>query len=288
MEMNGKTKLMGLIGNPVEHTLSPVIHNTIAEHKKDNMAYLPFPVKENLDIAVKGAYALGVQGINVTVPYKSDVMQSLAGIDGQAAIIGAVNTLVRCEGGYKGYNTDLPGLYRAMRSDGIELKGADVVILGAGGAARAAAFMCAFYQANKVYILNRTFAKADLVAAEVKEKTGFCDIFPMALADYDKLPENGYLCIQATKVGLYPDVDDTPMEDEKFFEKISVVYDLIYTPEETRFMKQAKEHGINAYNGLKMLLYQGVAAYEMWNDTTVSEDVVVIAHEALKNNLKKK
>ena len=115
MEINGKTKLMGLIGNPVEHTLSPVIHNTIASCMNENMAYLPFPVKEDLEVAVKGAYALGVQGMNVTVPYKSDVISALVGTDEQAAIIGAVNTLVRVEGGYKGFNTDLPGLYRAMK-----------------------------------------------------------------------------------------------------------------------------------------------------------------------------
>ncbi len=281
MEINGKTKLMGLIGNPVEHTMSPVIHNTIAAYMNENMAYLPFPVKEDLDVAVKGAYALGVQGINVTVPYKSDVMQSLISVDEQANIIGAVNTLVRCEGGYKGFNTDLPGLYRAMKSDGIELKDAKVVILGAGGAARSAAFLCAFHNAKEVYILNRTVEKAALVAGEVKEKTGYAAVHTMALAEYDKLPGDGYLCIQATKVGLYPNVEETPVKEEAFYKKLTALYDLIYTPWETRCMKLAKENGAMAYNGLKMLLYQGVAAYEMWNDTTVPEEAVAIAYEAL-------
>lgn len=286
MEINGKTKLMGLIGNPVEHTLSPVIHNTIAAHMNENMAYLPFPVKEDLDSAVKGAYALGVQGMNVTVPYKSDVMQSLVSVDEQAKVIGAVNTLVRCEGGYKGYNTDLPGLYRAMKSDGIELEDAKVVILGAGGAARSAAFLCAFHQAKVVYILNRTVEKAARVAEEVKEKTGYDKVVAMALADYDKLPGEGYLCIQATKVGLFPNVDETPVNEPIFFKKLAVLYDLIYTPWETKCMKLAKESGAKAYNGLKMLLYQGVAAYEMWNDTTVPEEIVTIAYEALLKKVK--
>lgn len=281
MEINGKTKLMGLIGNPVEHTMSPVIHNTIAAHMNENMAYLPFPVKEDLDAAVKGAYALGVQGMNVTVPYKSDVMSSLVTVDEQATVIGAVNTLVRCDGGYKGFNTDLPGLYRAMKSDGIELKDAKVVILGAGGAARSAAFLCAFHKAKEVYILNRTVEKAALVAEEVKEKTGFTEVKAMSLADYDKLPKDGYLCIQATKVGLYPNVEESPVNEPAFFEKLDALYDLIYTPWETKCMKLAKESGAAAYNGLKMLLYQGVAAYEMWNDTTVPEEAVAIAYEAL-------
>ena len=286
MEINGKTKLMGLIGNPVEHTLSPAIHNTIAEHMNENMAYLPFPVKEDLDAAIKGAYALGVQGINVTVPYKSEVMHSLSEVDVQADIIGAVNTLVRTDCGYKGFNTDLPGLYRAMRSDGIELKNAGVIILGAGGAARSAAFMCAFHEAKEVYILNRTVEKAALVADEVKEKTGFSAVYAMGITDYNTLSGDGYLCIQATKVGLFPNVDETPIDEKEFFEKIAVLYDLIYTPWETKCMQLAKGCGANAYNGLKMLLYQAVAAYEMWNDTVVPEEVVSYAYEELLKKVK--
>lgn len=286
MEINGKTKLMGLIGNPVEHTLSPVIHNTIASCMNENMAYLPFPVKEDLEVAVKGAYALGVQGMNVTVPYKSDVISALVGTDEQAAIIGAVNTLVRVEGGYKGFNTDLPGLYRAMKSDGIELEGAKAVILGAGGAARSAAFLCAFHQAKEVFILNRTVENATKIAEEVREKTGYDKVVAMALTDCNKMPGEGYLCIQATKVGLFPNGDDTPVSEPAFFKKLDVLYDLIYTPWETKCMRLAKENGAKVYNGLKMLLYQGVAAYEMWNNTTVPEEVVAIAFEELLKKVK--
>lgn len=286
MEINGKTKLMGLIGNPVEHTMSPVIHNTIAEHMNENMAYMPFPVKEDLDVAVKGAYALGVQGMNVTVPYKSEVMSSLVSVDEQAKVIGAVNTLVRCRDGYKGFNTDLPGLYRAMKSDGIELNDAKVVILGAGGAARSAAFLCAFHKAKEVYILNRTVEKAVLVAEEVKEKTGYTAVQAMALTEYDKLQGDGYLCIQATKVGLYPNMEETPVKEGTFYKKLTAMYDLIYTPWETKCMKLAKESGAAAYNGLKMLLYQGVAAYEMWNHTTVPEEIVATAYEELLKKVK--
>ena len=287
MIIDGKTKLLGLIGNPVEHTMSPAIHNTIAECMQENVVYTPFPVKEKLGEAVKGAYALGVQGMNVTVPYKSDVMEFLTDIDEQAKIIGAVNTLVRTEKGYKGYNTDLPGLYRAIKSEGLEIEGENVIILGAGGAARAAAFMCAFYHAKKVYLLNRTVEKAVQVAEEVKEKTGFIEIIPMVIRDYDKIPGKGYLVLQATKVGLHPNVDESPIEDSTFFEKTASVYDLIYTPAETKFMRLAKEHGANAYNGLKMLLYQGVAGYEMWNQVSVPEEVVQKAYEALLQQLAK-
>ena len=285
MEINGKIKLMGLIGNPVEHTMSPAIHNTIAEHTDENMVYVPFPVKEDIESAIKGAYALGIQGMNITVPYKSDAIPYLKDIDKEAEMIGAVNTLVRVEGGFKGYNTDLPGLYRAILSEGIEVKGSKVIIVGAGGAARAAAFMCAFNGAGRLVILNRTVEKAHRIAKEVAEKTGFSNIDVMAISDYMQIEGEGWLVLQATKVGLYPNIEETPISDSAFFKKVAVVYDLIYTPQETMFMRLAKNEGAAAYNGLKMLLYQGVAAYEMWNRVSVTEDVVEKAYQALLEKL---
>ena len=119
IEINGKTRTCGIIGNPVEHTMSPVIHNTLSQIMGINMAYVPFHVKDGqLEAAVKGAYGLNILGMNVTVPYKSDVVAQLAEIDPLAEKIGAVNTLVRTEGGYKGYNTDMTGLLRAIKNDG--------------------------------------------------------------------------------------------------------------------------------------------------------------------------
>ncbi len=285
MEVNGKTKVMGLIGNPVEHTLSPVIHNTIAKSMDENMVYAAFPVAEDIEAAIKGAYALGIQGMNVTVPYKSDVIPFLAEVDREAEIIGAVNTLVRTEKGYKGYNTDLPGLYRAILREGIEVKGSRVIIVGAGGAARAAAFMCAFNGAENVVILNRTVEKAVRIVEEVKEKTGFTAMEAKSIHEYDSVVGGGYLVLQATKVGLYPKTEESPITDEAFFKKAAVVYDLIYTPQETLFMRLAKGQGVAAYNGLKMLLYQGVAAYEMWNQVPVPEEVVEKAYQALLGKL---
>ena len=139
---DGHTRTCGLIGNPVAHTLSPMIQNHMARVMGQNLVYLPFPVaRGDLEAAVRGALALDFLGLNVTVPYKSDVIAHLAEIDPLAERIGAVNTLVRCQGGYKGYNTDMPGLYRAMEQDGVEIAGRDVVILGAGGVARAVAVM---------------------------------------------------------------------------------------------------------------------------------------------------
>ena len=281
--IDGKTRTCGLIGNPVEHTLSPMIHNTLAQMKGHNLVYVPFRVEEaGVEHAVYGAYALYILGMNVTVPHKSAVIPFLQEIDGLASDIGAVNTLVRTEGGYKGYNTDMTGLYRALMSEHIVIEDAEIILLGAGGAARAVAFMCAHYHARKVYMLNRSVDKAKRVAEEVNTAVGRECIVPMALADYKNIPQGKYLAIQGTSVGLYPDVESVVLEDADFYKMIHTGYDLIYKPAKTKFMSLVEEAGGKAYHGLKMLLYQGVDAYELWNHVSVSEEEAMQIYEQMK------
>ena len=285
MKISGKTRTGGLFGNPVEHTMSPVIHNTLARQLGMDMVYVPFLVENKLEEAVKGAYALNLLGMNVTVPYKSEVMKSLAEVDKLASDIGAVNTLVRVEGGYKGYNTDMTGLYRAMVSYGIKIEDEKIIILGAGGAARAVAFLCVYYGAEKVYILNRSVEKAKAVSAEVNQVMGRECLIPMALEDYHLLPEEKMLCIQATSVGLSPREHEAVMEEEAFYKRIHTGYDLIYRPANTRFMQLVKEQGGKAYHGLKMLLYQGIEAFELWNQVKVSETLADEVYEIMKGEM---
>lgn len=286
MNINGKTRTCGLIGNPVEHTMSPVIHNTLAEELGLNMVYVPFLVENHLKSAVEGAYALNILGMNVTVPYKSEVMSGLTEVDELAAKIGAVNTLVRADGGYKGYNTDMTGLYRAMKTDGITIENQKIIILGAGGAARAVAFLCVYYGAKRVYLLNRTVDKAKAIAEEVNRAMGRECLVPMALAEYVMLPEEKMLCIQATSVGLSPNDGDVIIEDREFYKRVHTGYDLIYRPANTRFMQLVKEQGGKAYHGLKMLLYQGVEAFERWNQVEVSEELADKVYEIMKGEMK--
>lgn len=286
MIIDGHTRTCGLIGNPVEHTMSPAIHNTLAERLGHNLVYVPFHVEEGrVTDSVKGAFGLNILGLNVTVPYKSDVIPALSEIDDLAEKIGAVNTLVRTDTGYKGYNTDMPGLYRAMTSEGICIEDEEVILLGAGGAARAVAFMCAANNVSKVYLLNRSYEKAAAVAEEVNAKCGRECIYPMLLSEYPKLPDKKFLAIQATSVGLYPDTDKAVIEEEAFYDKIHTGYDLIYKPAETKFMQMVKSHGGKAYHGLKMLLYQGVIAYELWNKVTVAEEDALQVYEVLKEKM---
>ncbi len=283
MEINGRTRTCGLIGNPVEHTLSPVIHNTLAQRFGHNLVYVPFPVETGqIKEAVAGASALQLLGLNVTVPYKGEVISCLREVDSLAASIGAVNTLVAVPGGFKGYNTDMEGLYRAMMSEGIQIVDEEIILLGAGGASRAVAYLCAVKGAKRVYLLNRTLEKAQKVAEEVNRAVEIQVILPMALTDFDSLPDRKFLTIQGTSVGLAPHVEDVVIDDEKFYAKVHTGFDLIYSPWETRFMRLVKKSGGRAYNGLKMLLYQGIIAYELWNRVTVSEADAATVYEKLK------
>lgn len=289
IDVNGKTRTCGLIGNPVEHTLSPLIHNFLAEELGINMVYVPFHVEQGqLAYAVKGAYGLNILGCNVTVPYKNDVIEQLVDIDTLARRIGAVNTLVRVENGYKGYNTDMTGLLRAMQSDGVEIAGEEVVILGAGGAARSVAFMCVSYGAKKVYILNRTVEKAQLIAEEVNRSFETDIVCALALEEYKLLPEQKYLVLQSTSVGLTPHDEEAVIEDKEFYQLVKVGYDLIYNPWETKFMKLVKENGGQSYNGLKMLLFQAIDAFELWNNCKINDERAFKAYELLQEAVRKK
>lgn len=282
--INGKTRVCGLIGNPVEHTLSPLIHNTLARECGHDLVYVPFLVGPGkVAEAVRGAYELNILGLNVTVPHKSEVISALAEIDELAAQIGAVNTLVRTKGGYKGYNTDMSGLHRAMVSEGIRLEGEEVILLGAGGAARSVAFLCGAQKAEKVYLLNRSWDKAAQVAEEVNGVFGRELVYPMILSDHHKLPDRKFLAIQGTSVGLAPHDEDVVIADTSFYRKIHTGFDLIYKPFTTKFMKLVREAGGEAYNGLKMLLYQGIDAYELWNQVKITDKEAAFVYDKLRD-----
>ena len=212
-------------------------------------------------------------------------MESLVDIDPLAKAIGAVNTLVRTDKGYKGYNTDILGLERELIDEGVVLLGSRCVILGAGGAARAIAFLCAKSGAKEIYMLNRTKEKAYDIAKAVNDYFGKECIKPMLISEYDKLEADDYVVIQTTSVGLYPNVDDVVIDDEAFYKKVKVGVDIIYNPSETRFMKMCKNAGKSACNGLKMLLYQGVAAYELWNDVSVTKEQADKVYNKMKEEL---
>lgn len=274
MEINAKTKVCGLIGWPVGHSVSPVIHNSLAEIYDRNLVYVPLPVEPGkLQAAIAGAEAFGFAGMNVTVPYKSEVIPYLKAVDPLAGQISAVNTLVPVEGGYKGYNTDLPGLYRAMCADDVQITEEEVILLGAGGVARAIAFLLLDKGAERIYILNRSKERAEKLADEVNGAAARSFAIAYSLDEYKKLDRGRqYLTIQATNVGMYPHTEHAVIEDEQFYRLVKTGYDVIFNPTTTRFMELVRRSGGQAFCGLKMLLYQGLIAWELWNDMEVSEE----------------
>ena len=274
IDINGKTAVYGIIGRPIGHTMSPAIHNMISEAMGINAVYVPFAAGDDLDSVVGGLYSLGVKGVNVTVPFKTGVIKRLHGVDDLAGRIGAVNTLKYTEDGYFGYNTDIIGLSRELEEVGISLRGRDVVILGAGGAARAVAFMCAGMEPSSVTIANRTVAKAEDILSDLSEYAGALKTSAISTDDLTCITGNELIVFQCTNVGLSPRDDECVVNDREFYDKVYAGIDLIYKPAMTAFMKYVKESGGRAYNGLKMLIYQAVSAYEIWNEVTVPADLI--------------
>ncbi|MDE6025819.1 MAG: shikimate dehydrogenase [Lachnospiraceae bacterium] len=265
---------IGIFGNPIAHTLSPVIHDNLSRLLGLDEKYLPFHIEGELQKAVNDAYERGILGLNITVPYKQEVMNYLTCVDEAAQAIGAVNTLVRHKDGFKGYNTDMPGLAKAISSEGISLENKKIIMLGAGGAARAVAYMCLKYGAQKVYIVNRTVSNAEKIAKEIGESFHAEEkITAVSAEDYKSIPYDKYIFIQCTSVGLH-EGDGLPIvSDEDFFGMADFGIDLIYNPARTPFLALLDKKGIRTANGLKMLLYQGIMAYELWNSISVSDSI---------------
>ncbi|MBR6171858.1 MAG: shikimate dehydrogenase [Eubacterium sp.] len=284
MAISGTTGVLGLMGNPVRHTLSPLIHNTLSEELDRDLKYLPFPVEEDVPSAVRGAYLLGIQGMNVTIPHKKAVIEALVSLDTAAEMIGAVNTLVRVDGGFKGYNTDMPGLGRALRQKGVSLAGRQVVILGAGGASRAVCALALSEGAEKVYILNRSLEKAVELAEHFNRCCGEIRMMPLSAADYAFVPKRPSVFFQCTSLGLH-EGDGLLIDDDRFYCMAEFGYDLVYNPAETPFLKKLKGLGIPCENGLSMLLQQGIIAYELWTGTVISDELGMLVKNKLERRL---
>ncbi len=287
-------EIYGLIGNPVEHSLSPVIHNTISGEMNTGSQYRLYKIEDSLEENLKRLYDEGLAGLNVTVPYKSQIMEYLCGTDPLAKAIGAVNTLKRTESGYYGYNTDIEGLRREIKEEGISLKGRDCIVLGAGGAARAASFMLLTEKAKSITIINRSTDRAAAIAEELKsfwkdniskeKEAGSCPkIRALPTREADKLEGSGYIAIQCTSVGLKPDSNRAVIETPEFYKRLSFGIDVVYSPGITRFMQLCRENGAGCVNGLKMLLYQAVYAYELWHGVSLEKEVTDKAYRALFN-----
>lgn len=277
MIIDGKTKLYGLIGCPVEHTFSPFMHNAAFNSLKINAVYVPLPVKEeNFKEALKGLCALGFKGINVTIPYKEKVIPCLSEIDSSASLIGAVNTVVIKDGKFWGYNTDWMGVKDSLKNDaGFDIKGKKVFIFGAGGAAKAVVFALLHAQADSVYLTDIAAKKAKNLVSQANKnfKNKKVEFFPSldGIKAQEKIKEAD-LVINAAGVGMYP--KDSALVKPCWIRKEQLAYDLIYNPPLTNFLKAYKQKGAGVLNGEGLLLYQGVKAFELFTSKTAPVQVM--------------
>lgn len=258
-------KIYGVIGDPIAHSISPAIQNDAFTHQELDCIYHPFHITpENLSDAVKGMKAIGIAGFNITIPHKTAIIPYLDEVDELAATIGAVNTVSYQDGKYIGYNTDAMGFYKALSDQISNLTEKKILVIGAGGAARAIYFTLLSHGAISVDITNRTLEKAEALIADCPfEKQSAALTLLQAeekLADYDVI-------IQTTSAGMSPHLDAMPFSIRNLSEG-SFVSDIIYNPLETKLLKEAKQKGADVQNGLDMLVYQAALAFQIWTGIT--------------------
>ena len=274
MKINGKTKVCAIIGDPVGHSLSPVMHNAAFKELGLNIVYVAFPVKTNmLEDAILGARSLGLLGLNVTMPHKHAVIQYLNETDATAKAMGVVNTILNERGKLFGYNTDGKGAMIALQENRVDPEEKKILLLGAGGAAKAIAFQAA-QETDELGILNRTENKAKQLA-ELLNKTFSTKVTGRTLTAgiLKEELETTDILVNATSVGMSPDVNASPVPADLLHSGLCVM-DIVYNPLETKLLKDAKIVGAKVVSGLEMLLYQGAVAFEIWTNCPAPVDVM--------------
>ncbi len=261
MEINAETGLYGIIGDPVSHSRSPVLHNSGFRELALNCVYLAFPVKD-VRAALEGLRGLGIKGVSVTIPHKEKVIPYLDHLDPVAEKIGAVNTIVNDNNMLRGLNTDWIGANRALE-DKIDLMDRKVLLLGAGGSARAIGFGLQEAGARPI-ICSRTPARGEALATELG--CAWKPMTEMAGIETDIL-------VNATSVGMAPASDSSPVGKD-ILQRFEVVMDIVYSPLETRLLREAAGAGCRTIDGLAMLFYQGIAQFELWTGRSAPLDVM--------------
>lgn len=269
MHITGTAQITGIIGSPVEHSLSPLMHNAAFAYYGIDFCYVPFLVRtEELGAAINGLRALNLRGFNVTIPHKEQVLQHLDMISEDARQIGAVNTVVRQEQGLVGYNTDGAGFVESMRQlSNIDPVGLKVVMLGAGGAARAVAIALGRAGVAELTILNRTADKAHSLARDVQAVTGIAALGKeWQQANLCQALSSADIVINTSPIGMYPRHQIPSIIPAAYLHKHQLVCDLIYNPLETSLLEEARRAGCQVLPGWGMLLYQGALAFQKWTN----------------------
>jgi shikimate dehydrogenase len=265
--ITGKTKLLGVIGYPIEHSLSPVMHNAAIAQLGIDYVYLPFPIKpEDLHTAIQGFAAIGVVGFSVTIPHKQAILRFLSAVEPIAQAVGAVNTVIKKNNSWIGTNTDVEGFLAPLQAHQQNWSQKIAVILGNGGAARAVVAGCAKLGCPEIHVVGRNVQR-------LRDFSQSWENSPLQVNlnvhRWDELPElipQADLLVNTTPIGMYPKIDESPLSAAEMANLSSqaIAYDLIYTPNPTKFLQQAQQIGVTAIDGLEMLVQQGAAALKIW------------------------
>lgn len=262
--ITGKTNVVGIIGDPVEHSLSPPMHNAAFKHMGLDYVYVPFHVHaDKLDKAIAGAKSMNIKGLNVTIPHKTEVIKYLDSLDKSAELIGAVNTVKFDDEHAKGYNTDGIGSVKAIEEIS-SIKNKKVVVLGAGGAARAISFQMLIDGAESLVIANRTPENALKLQKDIIQKLN-ADVKSTDLGEELKNElSDADILINTTPIGMYPNVDQEPLVKAEMMCEDLICNDIVYNPLKTGFLKEAEKAGAKTISGIKMLIYQGMESFKIW------------------------
>lgn len=275
--ITGTTKLLGVIGDPVKHSLSPVMHNAAIAHLNLDYVYLPFPIKsEDLATALDGFRAVGLVGFSITIPHKQAIMPLLSEMTTDAQQVGAVNTVWRTEQGWKGTNTDVAGFIAPLKQINRDWTQIRPVVLGNGGAARAVVVGCAELGCPEICVVGRDSEKLEKFELSWQDKGLKSQIKVESWDKLSGLVSATELLINTTPVGMSPQIERSPLESEIMaqLQSSAIAYDLIYTPRPTQFLKLAEKQGAIAIDGLEMLVQQGAIALQIWLNQEVPVDIM--------------
>ncbi|MBA7697338.1 Shikimate dehydrogenase (NADP(+)) [subsurface metagenome] len=268
------TKILCVIGHPIEHSMSPTMWNPALQELELDYVYVAFDVlPDSLEKAINGIRSLGITGVNVTIPHKKAVIKYIDDVDPIALKIGAINTIKNEEGILKARNTDASGAKKSLLDIGFDISGKDILILGSGGVSRAIAYILA-EEANKIVLTDLIEERASSVASEIRDNMKV-DI-EGKLNNRDNIEEyikKADILINATPIGMYPKVDETPISKDLLHDDL-FVFDVVYNPLETRLMKEAAEIGCVTLGGLDMLVNQGILTFEWWLNKKPNKDLM--------------
>jgi shikimate dehydrogenase len=267
MHIKGTTKLLGIIGYPIEHSKSPVMQNKAIAALNLDYVYIPFEVKkEDLETVLNGFAATNLRGFNVTIPHKENVIPLLTKITDTAKKIGAVNTVWLTNEGWHGTNTDIDGFIAPLKELNKDWSNIVPLILGAGGASRAVIVGCDELGCQDVRVIGRNIEKLEAFKRSFAHSNLNCQISVYSWDKFTDLIPDTDLIVNTTPLGMYPNIDNSPLtkEQNELIKKGTIAYDLIYTPSPTLFLQQALKQGAIIIDGSEMLVQQGAIAFEIW------------------------